>query len=392
MDYTAYCRNYFALTNIPVALIQGETPVYSAIAEALSMEIKLSGPVFWEDGDEETNPTFCRYSPEIEYSVVHIEGTDYYVALGPVFSVPITEEIINTFMKENQVPMSLREDVSGFLHAIPLTTRQQFYRHARHLHMSLNHVDVELLDLMPDIDSQMQEKALISEQEAEAVGNTYDFEQDLYQLIKKGDVLLLNEFLQNSTAGLSEGKLASTPLRHTKNIFIQNVTKVGMFAGIPAGIDIDTVYHLTRLYIQECEKLQSLGDIQSLQYAMLKDFCGRCAEAQLPAGISNEVFRSLTYIHMHITEPISVNEVAEYIGRSSSYLSRRFKEEMGMSVSTCIMNYKLSEAQKLLTYTDKSLAEISFFFGFSSQSYFQNVFKKEFGITPMQYRKDTQKR
>ena len=52
----------------------------------------------------------------------------------------------------------------------------------------------------------------------------------------------------------------------------------------------------------------------------------------------------------------------------------------------------IRRAKELLTYNDKTLAEISFILGFSSQSHFQNTFKKAFGITPMQYRKDSQKR
>ena len=47
-----------------------------------------------------------------------------------------------------------------------------------------------------------------------------------------------------------------------------------------------------------------------------------------------------------------------------------------------IENYK-----SLLHYTDMTLAEISCYLCFSSQSYFQNVFKKEYGVTPMQYRR-----
>lgn len=398
MDYIKFCQNYFALTNVPVSLIQGETPLYSAIGEALSLELGKPDKVFWETDDVTTNPTFCRYSPEIEYSCIHVEGTDYYIALGPVFSVPISDEIVNSYMRENHIPMLYREDVSGFLHAIPLTTQQQFYRHAINLHMGLNKADVELDDLFLKEDPnkylrrEKQMEQILEGLEEGLPHNTYAYEQQLYRLIQNGDLLLLDEFLQKAPDQLPEGKLAFTPLRHAKNLFIQNVTKAGMLAGIPAGLSADTVYQLTQLYIQECEKLQTIGSIQSLQYAMLKDFCQRCAEEKLPAGISAETYRCLAYIHAHICESISVADLARFVGRSSSYLTRRFKDELGMSIGACIMNQKLAEAKKLLTYSEKSLAEISCFLGFSSQSYFQNVFKKTFAITPTQYRKETQKR
>lgn len=51
------------------------------------------------------------------------------------------------------------------------------------------------------------------------------------------------------------------------------------------------------------------------------------------------------------------------------------------------MQVRLREAKSLLQYTDKSLGEISSYLCFSSQSHFQNAFKKETGITPAAYRK-----
>ena len=57
-----------------------------------------------------------------------------------------------------------------------------------------------------------------------------------------------------------------------------------------------------------------------------------------------------------------------------------------MDISEFIMQCRLEQAQKLLAHSDMSLSEISAYLCFSSQSYFQNVFKKKFGMTPRQYR------
>lgn len=67
-------------------------------------------------------------------------------------------------------------------------------------------------------------------------------------------------------------------------------------------------------------------------------------------------------------------------------MMKRFKEELGIHIGSFITRCKLEEAKSLLAYSKKSLAEISSYLCFSSQSYFQNVFKKQYGITPMQYR------
>lgn len=57
-----------------------------------------------------------------------------------------------------------------------------------------------------------------------------------------------------------------------------------------------------------------------------------------------------------------------------------------MSIGSYITHCRLREAKSLLRYTHKSLGEISSYLCFSSQSHFQNVFKKHFKMTPMEYR------
>ena len=98
----------------------------------------------------------------------------------------------------------------------------------------------------------------------------------------------------------------------------------------------------------------------------------------------------MTYIQRHTNRPITIEQVAEHIHRSPSYLMKRFREETGQSVGAYITRCKMEEAEDLLIYSSQSLAEISAYLGYSSQSYFQNVFKKHFGMTPLQYR--TQKK
>ena len=82
-----------------------------------------------------------------------------------------------------------------------------------------------------------------------------------------------------------------------------------------------------------------------------------------------------------------VGDVADYVGFSKSYFSAYFKETLGFSVSAFILRCKLEEGRELLQYTDKSISTISEFLCFSSQSHFHTAFKKQFGMTPSEYRK-----
>lgn len=59
-----------------------------------------------------------------------------------------------------------------------------------------------------------------------------------------------------------------------------------MIGAIPGGVDVERTYHLMDMYIQECEQLQTLKEINDLQYQMLFDFCEKAGETHIPSGIS----------------------------------------------------------------------------------------------------------
>ena len=106
--------------------------------------------------------------------------------------------------------------------------------------------------------------------------------------------------------------------------------------------------------------------------------------------MSLEIFECIQFITHHINESVRVGDVAEHIGRSRSYLTNKFKKELGFDVCSFIMRCKLEEAKSLLTFTEKSLTEISNYLCYSSQAHFQTAFKKKYGMTPRQYRNKTQ--
>lgn len=389
MDYIAFCKNFFAATNIPISLLKNNNTAYSAIGEMLS----ITPQSHWDVYPADKNPCFRALSPELIYGQVHIENTDYDLILGPAFSVPVTEQIVRQFMHEVMTPLEYREQMSEYLCSIPKTSYHQFAQYLAFIHLCLNGKEVDIRDLYLEDENvtkdrpQRQLNDIIKNIENQNLRNSYHFEQEMFQHIKDGNTARLNHFFQSSKIPLNEGKLAHMPLRHAKNFFIVIATKVGMFGAIPGGVDIEKTYQLMDLYIQECEQLQKIEDIKNLQYIMIMDFCRRAGETHIPDGISPEVYHCMNYIRSHTNETIRVDDVAKQVHRSSSYMMKKFKEELGIHIGAFIIRCKLEESKSLLAYSDKSLTDISNYLCFSSQSHFQNAFKKQYGITPMQYRK-----
>ena len=134
------------------------------------------------------------------------------------------------------------------------------------------------------------------------------------------------------------------------------------------------------------ERLTDLSSIALLELNTLKSFAEHVKIASIPEGVSPIIEVCINYVSNSTNKDISVQSIAETLKLNRSYLSKTFKKEMGINLGQFIRNKKLQEAKNLLLYSNKSINEISNYLCFSSQSYFQNVFKKEFNTTPREFK------
>ena len=124
-----------------------------------------------------------------------------------------------------------------------------------------------------------------------------------------------------------------------------------------------------------------------LQFNMVMDFTERVRQARLPEDLSRAVFTAIQFIADHAHESVGIDDVSSAVGLSRPSLTKRFRSETGKSVTEYITETKIRDAKRLLRYSDKSFGEIASTLAFSSQAYFQTVFKKETGLTPGEYRR-----
>ena len=97
------------------------------------------------------------------------------------------------------------------------------------------------------------------------------------------------------------------------------------------------------------------------------------------------------YIDTHYQENITLDHLAEFCHVSKYHLAHAFTEEYGISPINYLISKRIQEAEHLLKTTDFSLSLISSTTGFSSSSYFAQIFKKQKGMSPTQFRKHSQR-
>lgn len=335
------------------------------------------------------------------YGILTTSDKKFYVVIGPTFNCEITEHILHSFIHANEIVWDKQDDIAQFLGSLPQYSYNQFINLLTFLHFQLTGEDINVAEhfnitntLPTETVATQQVKLEIDAKENRTRHDTHDFEQQMLALVRHGETEKLHSFLMNTlkTAPLTEGKLADNLLRQAKNLLIGAVTMVGKVAAIKGGLDVEQTYQLIDAYIQECERCQSVDAVKTLQYNMVIDFTDRVNKSRTPTDINPDIHMAVQFIKTHTNALIGIDDIANYIGKSRSWLTKKFRDEMDTTISSFIMHCKLEEAKRLLSYTDRSLIDISNYLNFSSQSYFQNMFKKEFGTTPAKHREQTTKK
>ena len=214
--------------------------------------------------------------------------------------------------------------------------------------------------------------------------NTYDVEQLLLRMVRKGDTTALREWFAAAPA-IRGGIVAGEPLRQRKNLFIVTVTLAAR-AAIQGGMQVDDAFTLSDSYIQQCELLAAPDRITNLQYRMLLDYTERVERLRRGKAPSKLTMDVANYVQHHLSDAIKTEDIASSLYMSRPYLSKKFKEDTGENIADFIMKEKTEEAKRLLRYSDKSLTAIGSYLGFSSPSHFSRVFKAYVGNSPREYR------
>ncbi len=328
------------------------------------------------------------------FGLIRNQKTGQSVLLGPVISILPSPESIRNIMREYSISSEYREQLTELYQFTPVYSFHQFCHFLALFYQELfqDTIDIETyLNVYTDAENtsvaSLHAAKSYDVRETELFHNTYHYEQTYLDYIRSGNVDGLINFFSNAFS-IQAGRLADNTLRQEKNLLIVSVTLATRCA-IEGGLDIESAYQLSDIYIQESEKVQNTEALYRLQYSMLLDFTRRVAQAQIPLDTTSDIYKSIQYIKQRTNQAITTSDVAAYVGKSRSYLSRRFKKELGFQMNEFIMRCKLEEAKSLLTYTDKSISEISSYLCFSSQAYFQNVFKKKYQITPNEYRRQS---
>lgn len=125
----------------------------------------------------------------------------------------------------------------------------------------------------------------------------------------------------------------------------------------------------------------------------IKPLCHMLLLLQLSIGngsnteTKNKTFDSiLAFVNSNALQDISLRSIADACNCSESTVSHLFKEYKKQSVRKYINDLRIKQAENFLLYSDIPVGNIALLCGFTNTNYFATAFKKEYGVSPTQYR------
>jgi YesN/AraC family two-component response regulator len=159
--------------------------------------------------------------------------------------------------------------------------------------------------------------------------------------------------------------------------FMRKAMQLGCSDYLIKPLDFSELYKVLEKSVKRIEEIKAEEQAQNYTQDLLTD-------TEKQDIIHTKV---IPYIHENLTNPFTITDLAKYAALNPQYMMRLFKKTTGKSIVEYVTVCKMEMAKELLKksqWTNEIIAEKV---GYVSSNYFIKLFKKQFGITPREYRK-----
>jgi two-component system response regulator YesN len=125
--------------------------------------------------------------------------------------------------------------------------------------------------------------------------------------------------------------------------------------------------------------------VQEIRQGLIQAFRDLIAQ-RVPQTLSPKLNQAIRYMNEHYMEDIGIDEVADAVGISVSYLHQLFKKDLNRTFLDCLTEIRIRKAQHILLHEDAKMFEVSERVGYRSPQHFSQVFKRMTGMSPHEFR------
>ena len=214
---------------------------------------------------------------------------------------------------------------------------------------------------------------------------SYDVEMELLRNIRDGRIPknVYQKFDPDKVGVLAKNSNFKQ-MEYMKVSAISLAARAAIQGGVPPAVAFD----YSDVFLQKLAKTNNIEDMlnHNIDYVtVFIDLVNQYKNGK-KGGVVADLCKD--YIAKHLYKKISINQMADDLHFSRTYMSRKFHQKTGMTIQEYITKERLIHAANLLKYSEASVSDISEYMHFSSPSRFSKYFKDEYGVTPSRYREE----
>ena len=216
--------------------------------------------------------------------------------------------------------------------------------------------------------------------------------------LKSGDVLIRRPGDVVSTLGKQKSYILTLdfsynkqPTVYSRNLpgELQSLTDNELITALPNVIHPRNPHALFKIY-EQLTRLPILSSIKAhalvdeIIYILNSDVAHKTYMSQKDGN--DVISKVICYMEEHISDKITLDELASISNFEKSYFIRFFKKECGITPFKMLNKIRLEHASDLVTSTDMKICDIAMSYGYNTTSFFISEYRKRFGVTPASHR------
>ncbi|WP_068677056.1 AraC family transcriptional regulator [Oceanobacillus sp. Castelsardo] len=321
----------------------------------------------------------------LQYLGYRFKQNDIYsIIIGPYFSVtPNYYKLIKDYKLTSNEGETLR-NVCNQMQVLTFKKVNSFSS----ILINFEHMmdkDTTPVIINPDKEEVTRKTHYTEDEDAKKISLRYKVEDDIIHAVETGDKekALNISHTNNVFMGLDE-RFPNQPLLRVKNLAIVLNTLLRT-AAKNKNVPPILIHRISEKFAYKIEETNQLTKLYQLYDRLISDYADLIKNNSLQ-GYSKEVRKVIEHLIAFFNQALHNEELSGITYTHPSHLSRKFKQETGMTITGYQQMLRINKAKYLLKTEKLPIDEVAWLVGYEDSSYFSRVFKKQTGLTPTQYR------
>lgn len=339
------------------------------------------------DSLQETEICYVQDQLQIDLIVLRLEGQ--CVVLGPFCTSVFSRGDCIELLRKLGLPISLYDCLLSYRDRFPLLTTNRVFNIATSLAkvFTAQEYHFRTVDFTQAacVESIKSEENTLQQQYPQFIQDHYAVEQQFMHSVENGDRINALIQLRHMQRGFQSFKKLGTTLENERiaSAIVRTMVRIAaMHRGLPT-LSIDL---LSRANTVATKNAANVDEIYTAKEKMVAEFCD-AIQKHREQGYGNLVSSVVFYMENQYDEPLTVAQLAREFRVSQNHLTTVFHRETGQTPTDYLRKIRTGKARQLLLTTNLSVQKISEKIGIDDSNYFVKLFRKDYGVTPTQYRK-----